>query len=129
PLGFGVDGLAWAAVIAEWAGAIVAVTLILVPGFPGAPPLRKGLLFQPASLLRLGSMGRDLMIRSLLMLAAQFLFTRASTQQGATLFAANAILLNLHTLMGYAIDGFAHACQALVGAAVGARDLRALQLT
>jgi MATE family multidrug resistance protein len=41
---------------------------------------------------------------------------------GDVLLAANAVLLNFQTFMAYGLDGFAHAAEALVGSAVGARD-------
>ena len=40
---------------------------------------------------------------------------------------ANAVLINLLNLMSFALDGFAHAAEALVGKAVGARDRAALR--
>jgi MATE family multidrug resistance protein len=41
--------------------------------------------------------------------------------------AANALLLNFQTFMAFGLDGFAHAAEALVGAAIGARDAVALR--
>jgi MATE family multidrug resistance protein len=41
--------------------------------------------------------------------------------------AANAILINMLHLMSFALDGFAHAAEALVGKAVGAGDRKALR--
>ncbi|MFB9949217.1 MATE family efflux transporter [Rhizobium puerariae] len=125
----GVDGIAWAAVVAEYAGIALALLLIAGAGFPEAPPLSLRRLIDHRHLLRLGYLGRDLLIRSLALLVSQFLMTRFSAIQGTTILAANAILLHLHTLVGYAIDGFAYATQALVGAAIGARDLRRLRET
>src|SRR5690606_4731141 len=43
------------------------------------------------------------------------------------ILAANAILMNLQNLLSFALDGFAHAAEALVGKAVGARRRSALQ--
>jgi len=52
---------------------------------------------------------------------------------GEVVLAANAILLHLQSIMAYALDGFAHAAEALTGSAYGAkkRDLfkRAVRLT
>ena len=41
---------------------------------------------------------------------------------GDVTLAANAVLLNLVMFMAYGLDGFAHAAEALVGSAIGARD-------
>jgi MATE family multidrug resistance protein len=46
---------------------------------------------------------------------------------GGMVLAANAILMNLQNLLSFALDGFAHAAEALVGKAVGARSKAALQ--
>jgi MATE family multidrug resistance protein len=41
---------------------------------------------------------------------------------GDMVLAANALLMNFQYLLAYALDGIAHAAEALVGKAVGARD-------
>jgi len=43
------------------------------------------------------------------------------------ILAANAVLMNLMNLMSFALDGFAHAAEALVGKAVGAKNREALR--
>ena len=43
------------------------------------------------------------------------------------MLAANAILLNLQSIMAYGLDGFAYAAEVLVGSAVGARNLSMLR--
>ncbi|PID64408.1 MAG: hypothetical protein CR963_00720 [Gammaproteobacteria bacterium] len=42
--------------------------------------------------------------------------------------AANAILLNMLSMISYGLDGFAHAAEALVGGAYGAKNRRTFQL-
>jgi len=61
------------------------------------------------------------------------LFTFAFiTAQGARLgdviLATNAVLMNFLYLMAYALDGIAHAAEALTGKAVGARNRQGLEL-
>jgi MATE family multidrug resistance protein len=46
---------------------------------------------------------------------------------GDVQLAANAVLINFQTFMAYGLDGFAHAAEALVGSAVGARDRNAFR--
>jgi MATE family multidrug resistance protein len=53
--------------------------------------------------------------------------TAAGARLGGLVLAANAVLMNLMHLMAYALDGFAHAAEALVGRAVGARNIEALR--
>jgi MATE family multidrug resistance protein len=52
-------------------------------------------------------------------------FAHLGARQGDATLAANALLLNFQTFMAYGLDGFAHAAEALVGAAIGARDRHA----
>jgi multidrug resistance protein, MATE family len=49
-------------------------------------------------------------------------FTAQGARFGDVVLAANAVLFNMYTFMAYGLDGFAHAAEALVGKAVGARD-------
>jgi MATE family multidrug resistance protein len=53
--------------------------------------------------------------------------TAQGARQGGLILAANAILLNLQNLLSFALDGFAHAAEALVGKAVGANSRAALE--
>ena len=53
---------------------------------------------------------------------AYFVSTGAS--HGDIILAANAILLNFFFIFSYGLDGFAHASEALVGSAVGKRDVQ-----
>ncbi len=46
---------------------------------------------------------------------------------GGTILAANALLMNLQNLTAFALDGIAHAAEALVGKAIGAKQRDALE--
>ena len=62
----------------------------------------------------------DLMLRTLALMSAFALFQRMSARQGTEILAVNSALLQLQHLQSYALDGFAHGVEALVGAALGA---------
>ena len=49
-------------------------------------------------------------------------FAYIGARQGDAILAANALLLNFQTFTSYGLDGFAHAAEALVGAAIGTGD-------
>jgi MATE family multidrug resistance protein len=49
-------------------------------------------------------------------------FTAQGAKMGDMVLAANAVLLNFQSFMAYALDGFAHAAEAMVGKAVGAKN-------
>ena len=47
---------------------------------------------------------------------------------GDVILAANGVLMLLQAFLAYGLDGFAHAAEALVGQAVGARDRRGFEI-
>ncbi|MBR8054586.1 MATE family efflux transporter [Burkholderia vietnamiensis] len=88
----------------------------------GFGPLAAHALVDRIALTRLIALNRDIFLRTLCLLGAFGWFAHLGAQQGDATLAANALLLNFQTFMAYGLDGFAHAAEALVGAAAGARD-------
>jgi MATE family multidrug resistance protein len=82
----------------------------------------------PARLGRLFALNANLLVRTLVLTFSLFLLTARGARFGETVLAANAVLLTFQHLLSYGLDGFAHAAEALVGRACGARDGRALRL-
>ena len=76
---------------------------------------------------RLTVINSDIMIRSLCLQGVFFIFTAQAAQYGDVVLAANAVLMNFLTVAAFALDGFAHAAEALVGKSVGSRDRAAFQ--
>ena len=64
----------------------------------------------------------NIFIRTWCLIFAFAFFTAQGARLGETILAANAVLLNFQTFMAYALDGFAHAAEALVGRAVGEKN-------
>lgn len=118
--GWGILGVAWAAVFAE---ALAAATglLLLVLRFRRLPPLAKGALRNIAALKVMFALNRDIMIRSFVLVGAFALMARQGAQLGTLTLAANAVLMNFFVLAGYFLDGFAAAVEQLAGRAIGAR--------
>lgn len=123
-----VVGVAWASVLAEYLGALLGVWL-LRRTLAGARPANWSwrTVVSPPALRRLLTVNRDIFIRTALLLFGFAFFTAQAARQGDTMLAANAVLLTLQSFMAYALDGFAHAAEALTGRAVGQRDRRALR--
>ena len=71
---------------------------------------------EAGKLLRLN---RDLFGRTLLLMAATVVMTRAGASQGAVVLSANAILYQLFSLSALLIDGFESSAQVLCGEALG----------
>jgi MATE family multidrug resistance protein len=65
---------------------------------------------------------RDIFIRTLCITGSFALFTAIGARFGDVILAANGVLMLLQAFLAYGLDGFAHAAEALVGQAVGARD-------
>ena len=126
-LDWGVAGAARASVIAEWSGALLGLllarrTLRRVPGQLPWAALRRWSSWRP-----LLALNRDIFIRSLLLQLVFFLVTLQGTRLGDATVAANALLLNGLLLCAHALDGLAHALEALCGHAIGRRDRLALR--
>ena len=126
-LDWGVVGSARASVIAEWSGALLGLWLTrgALRAYPGKlvwAALRVWLNWKP-----LLGVNRDIFIRSLLLQSVFFAITVQGARLGDATVAANALLLNGLLLTAHALDGLAHAVEALCGHAIGARDNTALR--
>src|ERR1700733_13927820 len=125
---WGVAGIATATMTAEWTGCILGLIIMLATG---ARPshVRWSELIDGGSLRRLFALNRDILLRTLSLVAAYAWFTRTGARSGNAILAANAVLINFLWIAGYGLDGFANATEALVGEAIGARrvaDFRAV---
>lgn len=127
-LGWGVAGVAWATLIADYVAAAfaLAVTLRALPSLPGA--VRMADVRDPARLRALLALNGHLLVRTLALVGVFAFVTAAGARQGELVLAANALLLQLLYLLAYGLDGFANAAEVLVGRAVGARDPAALRI-
>jgi len=114
--------VALATAISEYAAAGVGVLLALrVLDQLGGKWSRTRLL-DPVQLKRLLVVNSDIFIRTLCLVTTFAWFTSQGASMGDTLLAANAILMNFQMIVGYALDGFAFAAEALIGAAIGAKN-------
>jgi MATE family multidrug resistance protein len=122
-LGWGVEGVAIATLIAEWSG--LAFGLWLCRSAFGVA-LAEGLarLRDAAALRTMAVVNGDIMIRSILLQISftSFLFLGAGL--GDVTLAANQVLMQFLTIAAFFLDGFAFAAEALVGQAVGARSVQ-----
>ncbi|RMS53742.1 hypothetical protein ALP65_00957 [Pseudomonas aeruginosa] len=114
-LDWGVQGAARASVLAEWSGALLGLALTRRdlarrPGRAQWQRLRHWLSWLPLLMVN-----RDIFIRSLALQLVFFLLTVQGTRLGDATVAANALLLNGLLLTSYALDGLAHAVEALCG--------------
>ena len=120
-LGWGVEGVAFATLIAEWSGLFFGLWLAR-KGFKNGYWKNWSQIFDRARLTKMAKVNSDILIRSVLLEIAfvSFLFLGSSFDD-ATL-AANQVLIQFLNITAYAMDGFAFAAEALVGKALGAKN-------
>ncbi|NTT85522.1 MATE family efflux transporter [Tabrizicola fusiformis] len=125
-LGWGVPGVAFATLLAEWSGLIFALWLARdVLGAALRPALAR--LGDRLALRRMFTASRDIMIRTILLQLCFTTFIFLGAREGDVTLAANQVLLQFLEITAYALDGFAIAAETLVGQAVGARALAPLR--
>lgn len=120
-LGWGVSGVAWATLIAEWAGILLGLWFardVLRRAVRAAGNMAT--MFARDKLNRLTSVNGNIMIRSVLVQASFTSFMFLGAAQGDVTLAANQVLMQFLAITAYALDGFAFAAESLVGQAVGA---------
>lgn len=127
-LEWNIVGVAWGTVIAEASVAIGAFFWIR-SGFAINKKPSWARIMDRASVLKMVSVNRDIMIRSFALLAAFFLFTRLGSDLGTVTLAGNAILMNFFLVAAYFLDGLAAASEQLAGRAVGASAVGAFWQT
>jgi MATE family multidrug resistance protein len=123
-LGMKVAGVALGTLLAQYIGLGMAFILWRLR-FPQYLHLEwtEKILKNKAELLRFLAVNRDIMLRTLCILAVTTFFTSVGARQGNLMLAANAILIQLFYLFSYFMDGFSNAGEALSGQFHGARDL------
>ncbi len=129
----GVEGVALATLIAEYLAALLGFWLLRKHLAKAYRQLNWTRLLERNSILALMKANVDIFIRTLCLVFSFGYFTAKSASMGEVVLAANAILLHLQSILAYALDGFAHAAEALSGNAYGAgkqkQFKRAVKLT
>jgi MATE family multidrug resistance protein len=134
-LGFdmGVEGVALATLIAEYLAALLGFWLLRKPLSKAYKNLNWTRLLERNAILALMKANGDIFVRTLCLVFSFGYFTAQSASMGDVILAANSILMHLQSILAYALDGFAHAAEALVGSAYGAgkqqQFKRAVKLT
>ncbi len=120
-LGWGVEGVATATLIAEWSGLALGLWLC-GSAFAGDQWHDWARIFDRLRIKRMMQVNGDIMVRSVLLNLSFTTFLFLGADLGDVTLAANQVLIQLLQMTAFALDGFAFSAEALVGGAVGARD-------
>ena len=126
-LGMRVEGVALASVIAEYAGLATGLTFAVraLMTHEGQWPLPR--LVRLRAYAAFFSINTNLFVRTVALMFTFAFVTAQGTRLGSLILAANAVLMNLQNLTSFALDGIAHAAEAMVGKAIGERQRTALE--
>ena len=125
-LGWGVEGVAVATLIAEWSGLALGLWLCRA-AFSGDQWKDWPRVFDRARIRRMVGVNGDIMVRSVVLQAAFTSFLFLGARHGDATLAANQVLLQFLEITAFAMDGFAFAAESLVGQACGARSRRGVR--
>lgn len=131
---WGAAGVGWGTALAEGSGGLLAVGLGL------AELRRRGEswpswthIWEQQGMLRTLAANRDILVRTVAMMAGFSYFTDQGARYGTMVLAGNHLLLQLISLSAFFLDSFAHVAEARVGVAWGRRSLlefdRAVRVT
>ena len=124
-----IEGVALASVFAQYIGVLVTFLLIKKACKPLGPFPK--LVFKDivstSDLTRYAVLGRDLTIRTFCILLSEVIVLNFASGMSDDALAATQVGFVIFGLMAYSLDGFAHAVEALVGTAIGKKDLAGLR--
>lgn len=123
-LGWKIAGVASATLIAEWLAAAIglAIAFRTLRHFQSESPVSIARLLDRRALAALFHVNGNIFLRTVGLLFAFAYFIRLGARMGDITLAVNAVLMQFQAFLSYGLDGFAHAAEAFVGAAIGARS-------
>ncbi len=118
---FGLAGVAGGTLLSQWVGLALALYFALRLLRGQGVKLRFAAAFRSIEAWRsFFTVNVFIFLRTLCLVAVMFSFTAFGSRRGPTLLSANAVLLQLFTLVSYVMDGFAYAGESVGGHLVGA---------
>ena len=125
---WGLEGIALASVVSQWAGVMVMIIIITTMYRKRLVSVTWREIIDLGAMKRFFAINSDIMIRTFCLVAVYTFFTKASADMGdKNILAVNTILLQLFTLFSYMNDGFAYAAEALTGRFIGAKNVISLR--
>lgn len=123
--GMGADGVAVGTLTAQWSGFVAGAVMIARRHHPRLQPWRT--VLDRNGIRSFFGVNTDIFLRTVCLVVTTMWFTRAGAAQGATVLAANAVLMQFFVFFSYFVDGFAYAGEAVVGRYTGAGDRQMLR--
>ncbi len=117
--GWGVSGVAWGTVIAQYTGVLMGIVMLLYKYSEQFKYFSITKLKSFAPFKSFLNINRDIFIRTIFLTFALGFFYRQSSIFGADILAVNVILQQFISWMSYGVDGFAYATESLVGKYIG----------
>ncbi len=122
-LDMGIVGIAYASVVAQWIGVVVAASMLIIVYRKELVAVAMREIFDWGAMSKFFGVNRDIIIRTFCIVCVYTFFTATSARMdNPTILAVNTLLLQLFTLYSYMTDGFAYAAEALTGRFIGAKD-------
>ncbi len=118
---FGVEGVAWATLIAEYTAAATGLFLLRKRLTVAFSNVNWSAVFAYQAIKELMLANSHIFVRTLCLVFSFAFFTAQSAKMGTVVLAANTVLIHLQSIMAYGLDGFAHSAEALAGSAYGAK--------
>ena len=119
---YGIQGVAWGTVIAQYAGLIFAIGLMIFKYRSYLVNVRISEMIQIEAFKDFLRINKDIFLRSIFLTIAFAFFYSQSSEGGELVLAGNYLLLLFLNWMSYGIDGFAYASESLVGKYYGAKN-------
>lgn len=118
----GAIGVAWGTLVAQYAGLLTAVVLLLLKyrSFFVGLSVKGSMVW--SKLRHLVSLNGNLILRSLGFMVVYVGFTALTSKYGDEALAVGAIMMKLFMVFSYLVDGFAYAGEALVGRFIGEQN-------
>ena len=122
---WGVPGVAAASLIAEYAGLLLGLYSVWRTLRDLPDDGKRAKLLDPVQLKRMLAINSDIVLRTVCVVSVLGFFMAKSAELGDVQLAANQVLHHFLIFTSYALDGVAHAAEAILGESVGRRDCAA----
>ena len=119
---WGVPGVATASLIAEYAGLLLGLYSVWRTLRDLPDDGRRARLLDPVQLRRMVAINGDIVLRTICVVSVLGFFMAKSAELGDVQLAANQVLHHFLIFTSFALDGVAHAAEAILGESVGRRD-------